>query len=97
MSTMAALVLAGVAVVILAVVRGEHAHVPRYVTVGRVAFLALGALLVPTDPGVAVLALFAAFLGRLRERSYADRFRARAEALAVHDHPAPRATIDHEV
>jgi hypothetical protein len=96
-STMAAVVSAGVAAVVLAVVRGEHAHVPRYVTVGRIAFLLLGVGLLRTDPGVAVLALFAAFLGRLRERSYADRFRARAEALAQYDGSAVECSIDHDV
>jgi len=85
MGTIAAVVLVGATVVTLALVRVERAHVPHYVTVGRILFVLLGAVLLPGDPGVAVLALFAAFLCRLRERSYADRFRSRAEALAQFD------------
>jgi hypothetical protein len=85
MGTIAAVVLVGATVVTLALVRVERAHVPNYVTVGRILFVLLGAALLPGDPGVAVLALFAAFLCRLRERSYADRFRSRAEALAQFD------------
>jgi hypothetical protein len=84
-STIAALVLAGVALATLAVVRGERGHVPNYVLIGRIGFVALGAALVPNDPGVAILVLVAALLGRLRERSYADRFRTRAEALSQFD------------
>jgi hypothetical protein len=84
--TIAALVLVGATLVTVTVVRGERGHVPNYVMIGRVLFVLLGAALLRTDPGVGVLALFAAFLCRLRERSYADRFRARAEALAEFDH-----------
>jgi hypothetical protein len=83
--TIATLVLVGSTVVTLALVRVERARVPNYVTIGRVLFLVLGAALLPGDPGVAVLALVTAVLCRLRERSYADRFRTRAEALGQFD------------
>ena len=86
MATIGVLVLIGTALVTMGLVRVERAHVPNYVTIGRIGFLVLGAALLPGDPGVAVLALFAAILCRLRERSYADRFRSRAEALAQFDH-----------
>jgi hypothetical protein len=82
----AAVVLVGVTVTTLALVRVERGRVPNYVTLGRIAFVVMGAALLPGDAGVGVLALFAAVLCRLRERSYADRFRSRAEALAQFDH-----------
>jgi hypothetical protein len=85
MGTLATLVLVGATVVTMALVRVERGRVPNYVTVGRIVFVLMGVALLPGDPGVAVLALFAAFLCRLRERSYADRFRSRAEALAQFD------------
>jgi uncharacterized membrane protein YccC len=84
--TIATLVLVGATVVTMALVRVERGRVPNYVTVGRILFVLMGVALLPGDPGVAVLVLFAAFLCRLRERSYADRFRSRAEALSQFDH-----------
>jgi hypothetical protein len=86
MGAVAAVALIGATVTTIALVRIERGRVPNYVTIGRIAFLLLGAALLPGDTGVGVLALFAAVVCRLRERSYADRFRTRAEALAQFDH-----------
>jgi hypothetical protein len=85
MDAIAAVFLVAVVMATVVVVRRERGRVPQYVTVGRLLFVGLGVALFGTDPGVAVLALAASLLCRLRDRSYGDRFRARAEALARND------------
>jgi hypothetical protein len=84
-ATVSTLVLLAASLATVRLVRLEWGRVPRYVTVGRAGLLLLGMALLPGDPGLAAVLLLAAPLARLRERSYADRFRTRAEALAQFD------------
>jgi hypothetical protein len=85
MDAIAAVFLVAVVTATAMVVRSERGRVPHYVTVGRLLFVGLGVALFATDPGVAVLVLAAALLCRVRDRSYADRFRSQAESLARND------------
>ncbi len=71
----------------LAIFRHEAGSVPNYVPVGRLTYIALAAGLLVWDPALAVLVVLAGTLGRLRDTSYADRYRSRAKALSAYDAP----------
>jgi hypothetical protein len=66
--------------------REAHA-VANYVPAGRFVYVALAAALLAWDPGLAAIVMLTGVMARLRDTSYADRYRNRAKALASFDAP----------